>query len=112
MWGCWSPVFRRSQQLPDAGLDIALSAEGWTLQFWTSSPRHLQGQRRAKAMVDRVMADEALERQNDPPGAVSGQPDEMRARWLEEQAVHEAVLRAVDIPVAGRRICPFPGNTG
>lgn len=40
----------------------------------------------------------ALERQNEKPEI--GTEAEMRAKWLEEQMIHEAVLRAVGQPIA------------
>jgi len=51
-----------------------------------------------------VIADEptALERQNDDPGTSIGPEPEMRERWLRDQAEHEAVLRALGIPIAGQ----------
>jgi hypothetical protein len=45
------------------------------------------------------MADE-LERQNEPPSDI-GPEAEMRERMLRERAEHEAILRALGIPIAG-----------
>jgi hypothetical protein len=54
-------------------------------------------------MVAQGMADEALARQNVDSGTVSGPEPEMREKWLAEQAIHEAVLHALGIPVAGAK---------
>jgi hypothetical protein len=108
----------RPQQFSHARLDMAQGTKCRALQFGATSPalrRRMPPFTRARAVKgdggssDWPREREALARQNVDSGTVFfGTLEEMRAHWRKEQIVHEAVLRALGLPVAGRR----PGNTG